>query len=139
MQPCTFADCGGCRWSDSRGAICFPVACLPTRGVLLASANPLPHSLAPAPLAGVTALYAAMHCPHVFGAVLAESPSLWIAEGRFLEEDLKRYRGPLPERIFIGCGACACIGSLAVGSCLVCGRSSTCRQRSILGCGLCAE
>jgi enterochelin esterase-like enzyme len=54
--------------------------------------------------AGVTALYAAMHCPHVFGAVLAESPSLWIAEGKFLEDDLKHYRGPLPERIFIGCG-----------------------------------
>lgn len=54
--------------------------------------------------AGVTALYAAMHCPHVFGAVLAESPSLWIAKGRFLEQDLKAYRGPLPERIFIGCG-----------------------------------
>lgn len=33
----------------------------------------------------MTALYAAMHYPHVFGAVLAESPSLWIAEGRFLQ------------------------------------------------------
>jgi hypothetical protein len=26
-----------------------------------------------------------MHYPHVFGLVLAESPSLWIAEGRFLQ------------------------------------------------------
>lgn len=42
------------------------------------------HACLPAPIcaAGVTALYAAMHCPHVFGAVLAESPSLWIAEGK---------------------------------------------------------
>lgn len=53
--------------------------------------------------AGVTALYAAMHYPHVFGAVLAESPSLWIAEGRFLQ-DMWQYKGALPERIFIGCG-----------------------------------
>ncbi len=35
--------------------------------------------------AGVAALYAALHYPHVFGAVLAESPSLWVAEGRFLQ------------------------------------------------------
>jgi enterochelin esterase-like enzyme len=30
----------------------------------------------PPPPAGVTALYAAIHYPHVFGSVLAESPSL---------------------------------------------------------------
>lgn len=53
--------------------------------------------------AGVTALYAAMHYPHVFGAVLAESPSLWIAEGAFLR-DMWNFRGRLPERVFIGCG-----------------------------------
>jgi enterochelin esterase-like enzyme len=51
----------------------------------------------------VTALYAAMHYPHVFGAVLAESPSLWIAEGRFIG-DLWAHRGALPERLFMGCG-----------------------------------
>ena len=51
----------------------------------------------------MTALYAAMHYPHVFGAVLAESPSLWIAEGAFLN-DMWQYRGPLPERLFMGCG-----------------------------------
>lgn len=55
----------------------------------------LPHPLhpfctpTPAPFLyrppGVTALYAALHYPHLFGAVLAESPSLWIAEGRFLQ------------------------------------------------------
>jgi hypothetical protein len=38
----------------------------------------------------------------VFGAILAESPSLWIAEGRFLE-DLAAHKGRLPERLFIGC------------------------------------
>ncbi|KAG2443453.1 hypothetical protein HXX76_001810 [Chlamydomonas incerta] len=53
--------------------------------------------------AGVAALYAAMHYPHVFGVVLAESPSLWIAEGRFLE-DMRAHRGMLPERLFLGCG-----------------------------------
>jgi enterochelin esterase-like enzyme len=52
---------------------------------------------------GVAALYAALHYPHVFGAVLAESPSLWAAEGRFLA-DLSAHRGPLPERLFMACG-----------------------------------
>lgn len=42
--------------------------------------------------AGVTALYAAMHYPHVFGSVLVESPSLWIAEGQFLR-DLEAHTG----------------------------------------------
>ena len=52
----------------------------------------------------MTALYAALHYPHVFGAVLAESPSLWIAEGLFLR-DMWAHRGqPLPERLFMGCG-----------------------------------
>ena len=44
-----------------------------------------------------------MHYPHVFGAVLAESPSLWIAEGQFLR-DMWHYRGALPERVFMGAG-----------------------------------
>lgn len=52
---------------------------------------------------GVCALYAAMKYPHVFGAVLAESPSLWIAEARFLG-DMDAYNGMLPERLFMGCG-----------------------------------
>lgn len=53
--------------------------------------------------AGVAALYGALHYPHVFGAVLCESPSLWIAEGRFLG-DLEAHAGMLPERVFFGCG-----------------------------------
>ena len=44
-----------------------------------------------------------MHYPHVFGAVLCESPSLWIAEGRFLR-DLQDFKGRLPARVFVGCG-----------------------------------
>ncbi len=52
----------------------------------------------------MTALYAAMHYPHVFGAVLAESPSLWIAEGRFLGDMWAHGGGALPERLFLGCG-----------------------------------
>ena len=53
--------------------------------------------------AGVAALYAAMHYPHVFGAVLCESPSLWIAEAKFLG-DIASHHGMLPERLFFGCG-----------------------------------
>lgn len=64
--------------------------------------SPLSASRA-TPTAGVTALYAALHYPHVFGSVLAESPSLWIAEGRFLG-DLWEHKGALPERLFLGCG-----------------------------------
>lgn len=39
-----------------------------------------------ASFAGVAAIYAAMHYPHIFGAVLAESPSMWIAEAAFLKD-----------------------------------------------------
>jgi len=52
---------------------------------------------------GVCALYAAMHYPHVFGSILAESPSLWIARGRFLS-DLRNHAGPWAQRVFIGGG-----------------------------------
>eukprot|EP00775_Hariotina_reticulata_P003956 gene3956-4209_t len=53
--------------------------------------------------AGVTALLAAITIPHVFGGVLVESPSLWVAEGKFLA-DLAQYAGRLPERLSLGCG-----------------------------------
>lgn len=53
--------------------------------------------------AGIAALYAAMHYPHVFGSILCESPSLWIAEGKFLG-DIREHTGMLPDRMFIGCG-----------------------------------
>ena len=33
---------------------------------------------------GICALWASMHYPHVFGATLVESPSLWFAEEKFL-------------------------------------------------------
>jgi len=52
---------------------------------------------------GVAALYAALHYPHTFGGVLAESPSLWVAEARFLA-DLAAHSGALPERLFMGVG-----------------------------------
>ncbi len=51
----------------------------------------------------MTALYAALHYPHVFGSVLVESPSLWVAEGAVLR-DMAGHTGPLPERLFLGCG-----------------------------------
>lgn len=49
------------------------------------SSDPAKVAFGGGSFAGVAALYAAMHYPHVFGVVLAESPSLWIAEGRFLQ------------------------------------------------------
>ncbi len=44
-----------------------------------------------------------MALPPLPRSILAESPSLWIAEGRFLA-DMAAHQGPLPERIFLGCG-----------------------------------
>lgn len=41
-------------------------------------------------------LRVAQTMPHVFGALLIESPSLWIAEEKFLEE-LLAYEGPWPQ------------------------------------------
>eukprot|EP00198_Chlamydomonas_reinhardtii_P004541 XP_001693877.1 predicted protein [Chlamydomonas reinhardtii] len=67
------------------------------------SSDPAKVAFGGGSFAGVAALYAAMHYPHVFGVVLAESPSLWIAEGRFLQ-DMRAHRGMLPERLFLGCG-----------------------------------
>ncbi|KAG2443225.1 hypothetical protein HYH02_009298 [Chlamydomonas schloesseri] len=67
------------------------------------AADPAKVAFGGGSFAGVAALYAAMHYPHVFGCVLAESPSLWIAEGRFLQ-DMRAHRGMLPERLFLGCG-----------------------------------
>lgn len=52
---------------------------------------------------GVCSMMAAMQYPHVFGAVLAESPSLWVGEGRFLGE-LASHSGRLPERLCMGAG-----------------------------------
>lgn len=49
------------------------------------SSDPAKVAFGGGSFSGVSALYAAMHYPHVFGCVLAESPSLWIAEGRFLQ------------------------------------------------------
>ncbi|GLC43975.1 hypothetical protein PLESTB_000215900 [Pleodorina starrii] len=67
------------------------------------SSDPAKVAFGGGSFAGVSALYAALHYPHVFGCVLAESPSLWIAEGRFLQ-DMRMHRGMLPERLFLGCG-----------------------------------
>lgn len=49
------------------------------------SSDPAKVAFGGGSFAGVAALYAALHYPHVFGAVLVESPSLWVAEGRFLQ------------------------------------------------------
>ncbi|KAL6760544.1 Alpha/Beta hydrolase protein [Haematococcus lacustris] len=68
-----------------------------------AAADPDRNAFGGGSFGGVAALYAAMHYPHLFGSVLAESPSFWIAEGRFLA-DMAAHRGALPERLFLGCG-----------------------------------
>ena len=44
-------------------------------------------------------------CPQLFGGLLVESPSLWIAEERFLREDVAGYRGEWPQRVFVGMGS----------------------------------
>lgn len=42
--------------------------------------------------------------PHVFGSILAESPSFWSAKGQFLE-DMRAHEGSSwPARMFVGVG-----------------------------------
>lgn len=48
---------------------------------------------------GICTLAASMKHPGVFGAALVESPSLWIAEEKFLREDIAGYQGKWPERM----------------------------------------
>ena len=52
---------------------------------------------------GVAALHAGLHHSSTFGGILAESPSLWAGEGRYLET-LAQHAGPLPDRLFLGSG-----------------------------------
>ena len=52
---------------------------------------------------GVAALHAALTCADIFGGVLAESPSLWAGEGRYLDT-LRSHHGALPDRLFLGSG-----------------------------------
>jgi predicted alpha/beta superfamily hydrolase len=53
---------------------------------------------------GVAALQAALTHGDVFGGVLAESPSLWVGEGRYLDT-MERHSGEmLPDRLFLGSG-----------------------------------
>ena len=56
---------------------------------------------------GICALAAAMRFsgrPEAVGGLLVESPSLWVAEGRFLRE-VAAFRGPWPRRLFVGMGS----------------------------------
>jgi len=53
---------------------------------------------------GICAIYAAMKYPHVFGSILAESPSFWSAKAQFLE-DMRAHEGSSwPARMFVGVG-----------------------------------
>ena len=52
---------------------------------------------------GVCALFAAMKYPDTFHSILAESPSLWSAEGKFLRW-MQNHTGAWSEKIFIGSG-----------------------------------
>ena len=60
-------------------------------------------ALGGASFGGVCSLYTAMKYPDTFSAILAESPSLWSGEGRFLE-DMQKHKGEWAEKIFIGSG-----------------------------------
>ena len=53
-------------------------------------------------LGGLISLYAAMAAPGVFGRVLFESPSLWVANRQILR-DARRFR-QWPEKIFLAVG-----------------------------------
>jgi len=59
-------------------------------------------SLGGSSLGGLISLYAAMAAPGVFGRVLLESPSLWVANSRILR-DARRFR-QWPEKIFLAVG-----------------------------------
>ena len=52
---------------------------------------------------GMAALHAALHQSSVFGGILAESPSLWAGEGRYIDL-LAQHSGPLADRLFLGVG-----------------------------------
>lgn len=59
-------------------------------------------SLGGSSLGGLISLYVAMAAPGVFGRVLLESPSLWVANRQTLR-DARRFR-QWPEKIFLGVG-----------------------------------
>lgn len=59
-------------------------------------------SLGGSSLGGLISLYVAIAAPGVFGRVLLESPSLWVANCRILR-DARRF-GQWPEKIFLGVG-----------------------------------
>ncbi len=52
---------------------------------------------------GLSALHAAMRWPERFGRVVCESASLWWADGATISA-FRRYRGPLPERLWVDAG-----------------------------------
>ncbi|KAG1660566.1 hypothetical protein FOA52_005102 [Chlamydomonas sp. UWO 241] len=60
------------------------------RGGSRLSTDPRRTAFGGASFGGINALHVAMNYAHVFGSVLAESPSLWIAEGRMVE-DLQKH------------------------------------------------
>lgn len=53
-------------------------------------------------LGGIVTLHAAMTCPELFGAILVESPSLWVEDGAFLERVKACTRWP--RRVFVAQG-----------------------------------
>lgn len=54
---------------------------------------------------GICTLSMAMKYPNVFGALLVESPSLWLANEKFLKEDVAGYTGDWPQRTFLAMGS----------------------------------
>ena len=108
---------------ERRFAMCGPSPCSHNHGARSRAASPRPATTDHSPLrararsstdrgrrafggasfGGIAALHIARKAPHVFGGLLCESPSLWVGEGRYLQ-DLWEHTGPLPERVFLAAG-----------------------------------
>lgn len=54
---------------------------------------------------GICSLVMGMRYPGLFGALLVESPSLWLANEKFLRDDVAAYQGPWATRTFLAMGS----------------------------------
>jgi len=66
-------------------------------------AGPAHTGMGGSSLGGVITLHAAMHHPDVFGAILSESPSLWIGDAQLIRS-IEAHEGEWSGRVFIGIG-----------------------------------
>lgn len=64
--------------------------------------GPEQTSMGGSSLGGVITLHAAMTRPELFGAILVESPALWVGDGEFLKRTTSHQRWP--QRVFMAMG-----------------------------------